>query len=150
MGLLVIGVLGTEGRVILLKCDSPCRPERAGAWRYVATVLTADDAKHAGFLGYSAPDLFARGGAGCLIVSPTSDRPVKGAYNGCDVFRFADLERGRLERDHDAAKNIKHIHGHANTFNGACTYQAASGFLFGEVKFAERPIFQIFQSGGER
>jgi hypothetical protein len=104
-------------------------------------MLTAHAAKSAGFLGYSAPDLFVQGGTAYLMVSPLSDKPVKGAYNGCDVFRFADLESGMLETDQNLPRVIRHIHGHPNTFNGACTYRAsvaASGFLFGEIKFARQ------------
>jgi hypothetical protein len=152
IGLLGIEHFGTEGRVIMLKCDSPCEPSNQGAWRYIATMLTTDAAKSMGFQGYSAPDLFAIGDTAYLMVSPISDKPVMGAYNGCVVFRFANLESGALETIQGRPKLMWHIHGHPNTFNGACTYSnstAASGFLFGEIKFAGKPIFQIFRSAKE-
>lgn len=150
IGLLGMGLLGVKARVIMLKCDSPCYPASSGAWRYIATMLTDDDAQSVGFRGYSAPDLFAQEGRAYLIVTRVSDKPWKGSYNGCDIYRFASLETAVLEQDHGKPHIVEQVRGHRGAFSGACTYQpsvAASGFLYGEVKFADRPIFQIFQTG---
>src|SRR5260370_35275881 len=137
----------------MLKCDSPCHPASAGGWRYMATMLTDDDAKAVGFRGYSAPDLFAQGGRTYLMVTPVSDKPWKGSYNGCDIYRFASLETAVLEQDHGKPRIVGQVRGHPGSFSGACTYQpsvAASGFFYGEIKLADRPVFQIFQTGRER
>jgi len=152
IGLLGIGLLGVKGRIVMLKCDSPCHPASPGAWRYIATMLTGDYAKSAGFRRFSAPDLFAQDGRAYLMVSPVSDRPVKGSYNGCHIYRFSNLETATLEQDRNQPRVARKVQGHPGTFNGACTYQpsvAASGFLYGEIEFADRPIFQIFQTGRE-
>jgi len=151
VGLLGMGLFGFKTRVILLKCDSPCHPVSPGAWKYIATMLTDDDAKPLGFRGYSAPDLFAQGGTAFLMVTPVSDTPWKDSYSGCDIYRFTNIETGALEQDHGKPNIVGQVRGKPGSFNGACTYQpsvAASGFLYGEVKVADkRPFFQIFQTG---
>jgi len=153
VGLLAMGILGVKGRVMMLKCDAPCHPANPGAWRYIATMLTDDDAKAAGFLRYSASDLFAQDGNAYLMVSPVSDKPVKASYNGCHIYRFSNLEKAMLELDRDKPRIIRKVQGHPGSFNGACTFQtsvAPSGFLYGEIDFAGRPVFRIFQTGRER
>ena len=70
-----MGLVGVKARLIMLKCDSPCHPASSGAWRYIGTMLTDDDARAVGFRGYSAPDLFAKGGGTDLMVTPVSDKP---------------------------------------------------------------------------
>jgi hypothetical protein len=146
-GLMGMALLGSKARVIMLKCDSPCRP---GAWRYIATMLTDDDAKPLGFRGYSAPDLFAQDGKTYLIVTPVSDTPWKDSYNGCDIYRFANLETATLEQDHGKPRIVGQVRGKPGGFNGACTYQpsvVADGFLYGEVKVIDKsPYFQIYQT----
>ncbi len=150
-GLLGMALFGSKTRVIMLKCNSPCQPTNPGAWRYLATMLTDDDAKPVGFHGYSAPDLFAQDGKAYLMVTPVSDTPWKDAYNGCDIYRFANLETATLERDHGNPRIVGQVRGKPGSFNGACTYQSsltASGFLYSEVKVVDKgPYFQIFQTG---
>lgn len=151
IGLLGMGLFGQKGHVITLKCDNPCNPVSPAAWRYVSTMLTDKDAKSVGYKEYSAPDLFSQDGSAYLMVSPTSDEPGEGSYNGCDIYRFSSLETGTLEKD-DRGKPriIGKVQGNPNTFNGACTYRtavAASGFLYSELKLKRRPFFQIFQTG---
>ena len=136
--------------VSLLKCDAPCQPSHAGAWRYVAKLLTPDDAQAAGFDKYTASDLFTQNGKYYLMVSPTSNKPWSSAYNGCHIFRFSSIDNGQLESDGGHPTIIKRIQGNPNTFNGACTYAQAvtvSGFLYGEIKMNKQPYFQIFQTG---
>ncbi len=151
IGLLGLGLFGISDSVILLKCTSPCRPTSPGAWRFVATLLTVDDAKAAGFIAYSAPALFAQHGSSYLIASPITNQPGENSYNGCQVFRFANLESGQLERDHAMPRVIQEVQGGPGTFNGACTYQpsvTASGFMYSQLKISgSTPFFQIFQTG---
>jgi hypothetical protein len=150
LGLLAIGLFGVENRTILLKCDSPCHPEASGAWHYVSTLLTRADAESSSFDGYSAPDLYMENGKAWLIASLTSDKPVKGSYNGCHVFRIIDLETGKLEQDNRHPRIFRQVNGHEGTFNGACTYQPsipAAGFLYGEIVFADRLVFGIYKTG---
>jgi hypothetical protein len=151
LGLLAIGLFGVETRIVLLKCDAPCYPDAPNAWRYISSPLTQQDASSAGVSGYSAPDLYEEGGKAYLMVSPTSDTPVKGSYNGCLVFAFTNLEAGTLERAGGAPRVIRKASGHPGTFNGASTYQpsvSAAGFLYGEITFGKgEPYFNIFRTG---
>jgi hypothetical protein len=151
VGLLGMGLFGVKARVIMLKCASPCHPASRGAWRYITTMLSDDDAKSLGFRGYSAPDLFAQDGKAYLIVTPVSDKLLKGSYNGCDIYRFTSLGTAVLEQEHGKPRIVGRVRGHPGSFNGACTYQpsvAAGGVLYSEIKFTgSRPYFQIFQTG---
>ena len=139
-----------EPVVVLLKCDTPCRPARAGSWRYIATLLRPEDARAIGAYGYSASDLFVVGNTFYIISSPVSNEPVHGSYNGCYVFGFTDIAVGRLDRDSTGPKIARRIAGVPGSFNGACTYSqavSASGFMYGQIEFvAGRPYFQIFQT----
>jgi hypothetical protein len=150
-GPLAMLIGGAEPIVILLKCDAPCRPTSSGAWRYIATLLTPNDAQAVGADRYSASNLFAQGTKFYIISSPVSTKPVNGAYNGCHVFRFSNIANGQLEGDGSHPTILKRIEGNPGSFNGACTYAqnvTVSGFLYGEVRFGiGRPYFQIFQTG---
>lgn len=139
-----------EPVVVLLKCDAPCRPQRAGSWRYIATLLRPQDARGTGANHYSASDLFVVGDRSYIVSSPVANVPVHGSYHGCRVFGFTDIAAGRLESDGTGPKILKTIEGEPGSFNGACTYSqaaTASGFMYGQITFeAGRPHFQIFQT----
>jgi hypothetical protein len=139
-----------EGRIMLLRCGAPCRPETPGAWRVVDTLLAAGDARPFGGTYFSAADLFSHAGRHYLVVTPVGNRPAPDFYRGCVVFRFADLAAGRLERNGDAPAPMKTIGGAPDSFNGACTFASgadAAGMLFGEVEIRERMVFRIYRSG---
>jgi hypothetical protein len=150
-GALAMLIGGAEPIVILLKCDAPCRPTSAGAWRYVATLLTPDDAQAVGADKYTASGLFAQDGKFYLIASPVSNNPLDGASNGCHIFRFSNIANGQLEGDGGRPTILKRVGDGSNSFNGACTYAQAvsvTGFVYGQIKVVtRRPYFQIFQSG---
>jgi len=151
IGLLGMALFGVSNTTILLRCDSKQGAPNPRAWSYLGTVLTVDDAKSAGFIAYSAPDLFAEGDGVYLIASPVTNRPGKNAYNGCRVFRFADLGTARLERENGLPRTIQEINGRPESFNGACTYQPTvtrSGFMYSQLEINNsRPYFRIFQTG---
>lgn len=152
-GFPLIAMLTGEAEPVvgLLKCDAPCHPSRAGAWRYIATLLRPGDAQASGGDHYSASDLFAQGDKFYVIASPVSNKPWKGSYNGCHVFRFTDIATGRLESDGIHPRILERIAVRAGSFNGACSYAqavTAIGFAYGQVRFGPgRPYFQIFQTG---
>jgi hypothetical protein len=151
-GLLATMVVGPKFSIVLLKCDAPCQPARAQSWRYIGTPLTAEDAKRLDVQGLVAPDLYMNAGTAYLMVSPMSNTPVTGAYNGCWVMAFTRLDQGIVERSAGGAPVVsRRINGNPGSFNGACTYQpsvTASGFMYGEVDFARQvPFFQIYQTG---
>ena len=139
-----------EGRILLLHCEAPCRPEAPEAWRVVGTLLAAADARPFGGTYFSAADLFTHADRSYLVVTPVGNRPAPDFYQGCVVFRFADLAAGRLERNGDAPAPVGTIGGAPDSFNGACTFASgadAAGMLFGEVEIRERMVFRIFRSG---
>ncbi len=141
---------GITSKIVLLKCASPCHPTSPAAWRFAGTFLRDKDASAFGGDSFSGSDLFTQNGQAYLIVSPVSSRPVHGAYNGCLVFRIADLETAKLEQTQGRFVPVKEIRGRPNTFNGACTYApavSAAGFIYGEIKFADKPLFQIYRTG---
>jgi hypothetical protein len=153
IGLLGMGLLGSQARVVMLKCDSPCHPASPEAWRSIATVLTDDDAKLGAFRSYSAPDLFSRDVKTYPMATRVSDKPWKGSYSGCDIFRFANLETAALEKDHGRLRIVGQVQGIPGSFNGACTFQpavAAAGYLYGEIRFVDKhPFLQIFQTAAK-
>jgi hypothetical protein len=153
-GMLGIGMFGVTGKTILLKCDAPCHPANPTAWKYISTLLEDEDARSFGYKGFAAPDLFTQESRAYLLISPTSDTPVQGSYNGCFVLRFTDLTQGKLARAADGRLEVvKEFRGRPGTFNGDCTYQSsvsASGFMYGEITFTGKPFFQIFQTGPNR
>ena len=127
-----MGLLGPQARVVMLKCDSPCHPASPDAWRYIATLLTDDDAKLGAIRGYSAPDLFSRDGKTYLMATRVSDKPWKGSYSGCGIFRFANLETAALEKDHGRLRIVS---------------RSTRRLLAGEIRFVDKnPFFQISQT----
>ena len=143
---------GVAPKVVLLRCARPCRIARPDSWAFVRTLLTPEDAVPFGAKGFSAADFHVVGGAHYLIASPTSDRPFPDAYNGCLVFRFADLASGRFQ--HDAGGRLAPVLGIAgapNSFSGACSADAGAyggRLLIGQLDLrGGRPRFAIFVSG---
>ena len=125
------------------------RPE---SWAFVGTLLAQADAARFGGKGFSAADIRTVGGSQYLIATPTSDRPFPDAYNGCLVFRFADLEGGRLVRDGAGQPvPVMALAGAPNSFNGACSAHAGvygGRLLIGQLDIrGGRPAFAIFAGG---
>ncbi len=135
----LLGLLGASHHVILLKCARPCNATAPGAWMYAGTVLTPDDAEDLGLRKFSASDLFSEGGRDYITVSPVGKVPVDGAYKGCHVFRFADLARGKVERDRDGRPIVAaKVSLNKKSFNGACSFLPvgpAKGLVIGQVEF---------------
>lgn len=152
-GMLYLAMSCVEGRlfgaptpkVVLLACNAPCRPGRASAWRYVSTLLRAEDAKAEDRLFYTAPALVLEDGRAGLIATPTANTPFKGAYRGCSVFRFEDLPRGRLQRDADGPEIIRRADGTAGSFNGACdAVPGSDAMLLSQLEIrGGSPVFTI-------
>ena len=139
-------------KVVLLRCARPCRVARPGSWAPIGTLLGPEDAARFGAEGFSAAEFHTVGEANFLIATPTSDRPFPDAYNGCLVFRFADLAAGRLLRD--AAGRpvpVMALAGAPNSFNGACSADAGAyggRLLIGQLDLrGGRPAFAIFVGG---
>ncbi len=139
-------------KIVLLRCARPCRMAQPGSWALIGTLLAPADAARFGAKGFSAADIRTVGRSHFLIATPTSDRPFPDAYNGCLVFRFADLAGGRLVRD-GAGQPVPVIAlaGAPNSFNGACSAHAGvhgGRLLIGQLDIRSgRPAFAIFAGG---
>lgn len=146
-----------SNRIFLLRCAHPCDPVRQESWTYAGTaafpyLLTEAEAAAFGKNGFSAPELYSFAGRDLLIASPTSDSPVKDAYNGCLVFEFVDIDSGRLQRHPNGVPVAENsIFGTPGSFNGVCTVNARAyggRYLYGEVSFPapDKPFFSIYRS----
>lgn len=148
---IALGLLGATPKVVLLRCDRPCRADTPGAWRYVGDFLQADDARSFGGRAFSAPDLFAIGDQVFLTVSPVGDRPFRDSYRGCVTFAVADLGRARLERDGNGRLNPHaHYDAGSETFNGACAFLPAGpqpGLVAGVLHTAPQISFTVVTTG---
>jgi hypothetical protein len=140
-------VLGptVDSHVVLFACASPCAMTEAAGWTYLGRVLTPDDARavDARYRGFSGTALAARGGATHLLATPVEgDR-----YDGCLVFRFADLAAGLLERSAVRPLAVAEVRGIPGTHHGACAHHAGleDGILFGQLVSASPP-FRIHRS----
>jgi hypothetical protein len=151
----LLGLLGAYHHVILLKCARPCEAAKPGAWSYVGTLLSPEDAEDLGVEKLSASDLFSEGGRDFLTVSPVGNKPVPDAYKGCLVFRFADLAKGRVERDAKGHPSpAVSLAMDKESFNGACAFLPAGpnkGMVIGRISFMQtggKPdaAFHIFHS----
>jgi len=137
-------------KIILLTCDRPCNPAKRDAWRYVATLLDEADAAKSTADYYTAADLVADGNSALLIASPVSDTPFDDAYNGCDVFRFADIEEGKLAGENGEAKRLSHTEGSPGSFSGACAQTFNPDLtLLSQLSIRNgRPYFSILRKLG--
>jgi hypothetical protein len=140
-----------DSLIVLLKCSSPCNISSAGSWQYLGTALNETDAAMLGAeydSGYSAPQLAESGGQVYLLATPT--KSPNDTYGGCKVFKFLNLETATLERTAGVPNIIKEINGSVGSFNGACTYHAAStgsGIIYSQTYPNDSEIFRLFLSG---
>jgi hypothetical protein len=135
-----------NNRLILLKANANSDLTDSGNWTYIGTLFQTSDAVSLGYERFSASDLFGSGGEQFLMVSPVSDSPYDGSYNGCLVYRFSDIGAGTLSGTPDLVKSVS---GTAGSFNGACAYHESasySGFLYSELVSGEEDPFRIFMS----
>jgi len=136
--------VGNITQIILLRCEAPCNPSTAGGWTYHGMPITHTDATNAGFLNYSASDLFAINNN--YYISVTSVIPPN-TYNNCQIFEFTNINAATIVRTGALPNLIKQINGTPRKPNGACTYAQAvtkAGFALEEFSGA---TFQIFLSG---
>jgi hypothetical protein len=149
-----LGLPRATNQIVVLRCTRPCTAP--GAWSYVGTALTQDDAEALGMRKFSASDLFSEGGRDFLTVSPVGTVPSEGAYKGCVVFQFTDLTRAQLARSAERTLHpVAHIALQEDSFNGACTFVPSGthgSLLIGQVDFRKsttgqvEPHFRVFQT----
>jgi hypothetical protein len=104
---------------------------------------------------FSGSGLFSDGGKDYIIVSPVGSTPVPEAYQGCKVFRFADIASGKIERTANGRPSLAtSVSMNVCSFNGACAFLLAGadkGLLIGRVDFVKLgneadATFHIFRS----
>ncbi len=136
-----------NNRLILLKANSDSDLTIEGNWTYLGTIFNSSDAVALGYLSFSGSDLFVSGGINYLMVSPVTNSPYTGSYNGCLVYRFSDIDTGVI---FGAPDIIKTVTGTEGSFNGACAYHesaASSGFLYSELDdTGVTDPFRVFKS----
>ena len=149
------GSAGITNDVVLLKCARPCNAAAPNAWSYAGTVLTPADFRALGLGQFSASSLFSDNGKDYIIVSPEGTTPVANAYQGCNVFRFAAIASGKVERDaYGRPASAASVSLNPGSFNGACTFLPAitsKGLLIGRIDFVKitngvDATFHIFRS----
>ena len=137
----LFGLMGATNSTVLLKCARPCNAAAPDAWAFAGTVLTQADAESLGFEKFSASDLFSHNGGDFIVVSPAGKRPVDSAYNGCAVFRFADLAGAKVAREAGGRPQLEAFTNlMKDTFNGACAFLPVGpnkGLLIGRIDFAK-------------
>lgn len=141
----------TSHLIALFKCSSPCNVTNAASWSYLGSALSDADASALGYNeGFSATNLVASGGQNYLIVTPVSTTPFDSYYNGCRVYRFADIDTASLQRSGGVPTPVTSANGSAGSFNGACTYlpgASKAGILYSELVQTPAIGFKVFSSG---
>jgi hypothetical protein len=133
---------GTNGRVVVLRCDHDFR-----SCAHVGTPLKDTNAQRFGrYSGFSATELIDTGKRVLLMVTPT--RQPAETYHGCLIFELESLEPAILKGG-SAATPIEHVKGKPDAIGGACSYSAAargSGLLYSEFVPDQAPHFRLFRS----
>ncbi|HSN92484.1 MAG TPA: sialidase family protein [Anaeromyxobacteraceae bacterium] len=136
-------------RVFLLACATPCAWTDAGSWRYVGRLLEPSDAQalDPGYSGFSGTALLERGGSAYLLATPVA--AAGGRYDGCRVYRFADLGAGVLERSAGRLVTVARVRGIPGTHHGACAHHAelGTGILLSQLAGLSPPDFRVEASG---
>lgn len=146
--------LGTRPQLhtVLLRCAHPnCTITDAASWTVVGRLTEPRDGpqleEH--YKGFGGTALAEKNGRYYLIATPIASEDDR--YDGCNVYRFDDLAKGKLERQRRGklviAQTVRGIQG---THHGACAAHARlkGGILLSQVVSTAAPrIMQIRQSG---
>jgi hypothetical protein len=99
--------------------------------------------------GFGGTALAEKSGRYYFIATPLVSG---GRYDGCNIYRFEDLARGRLERGRRGELLIAGtVQGIPETHHGACAAHAKlKGILLSQIVSSAAPrVMQIRQSGVE-
>ena len=139
--LALLAATGSGNRIVLLKLT-----HASGNWELVGTLLTAADASHFGYDGFTAPEICQVNGTFYLIATPQTN----GKYLGTFVFQIEELESATIARTDGYPDLVTAIYGADTTHNGAATYVASAtgcGILYSEVFVTPPNVhFQIYKS----
>ena len=146
--------LGTRAllHTVLLRCGYPgCVATDAAAWTVAGRLTEPRDGPQLDeqYLGLGGTALAEKGGHYYLIATPiTADN----RYDGCNVYRFADLAYGKLERRRGKLVVAQTVGGIPATHHGACAAHSRlqGGILLSQIVSTAAPrVMQIRRSGTE-
>jgi hypothetical protein len=148
--------LGTRPTLhtVLLRCAYPgCDVTNSASWAVVGRLTDPRDGPRLDerYKGFGGTSLAEKDGRYYLLATPVladGDR-----YDGCHVFRFEDLAKGKLERERRGRLVIaRTVRGIADTHHGACAAheRLKGGILLSQIISTAAPrIMQIRSSGVE-
>lgn len=137
-------------KVALLSCNSPCDPTQESNWSFVRFVVSDTEAQAMGYTHLNGADLF-KGADGKLYlsISPVGNTPYVDSYKGCKILEFENIETGQLVTAGSTPKVIFSYNAGEDSFNGACTYDAAatfSGILLSQLVGASGEMFRLYKT----
>ena len=147
--------LGTRPQLhtMLLRCAYPdCVVNDAANWTVVGRLTEPRDGPQFDerYAGFGGTTLAEKNGHYYLIAPPFASEGHR--YDGCNVYRFEDLARGKLERQRRGQLVIAQtVRGIPGTHHGACAAHARlKGILLSQIVSTAAPrTMQIRQSGVE-
>ena len=146
--------LGTRPSLhtVLLRCAHPnCNVTDAASWAVVGRLTEPPDAPRLDerYKGFGGTALVEKDARFYLIASPVTAEGER--YDGCFVFRFEDLMKGKLQRERRGRLIVaRPVLGIEDTHRGACAAHAQlkGGILISQVLSTASPrIMQIRNSG---
>ncbi len=146
--------LGTRPQLhtVLLRCAYPnCVVTNAASWTVVGRLTEPRDGPQLDerYQGFGGTALAEKNGRYYLIATPFV---AGGRYDGCHIYRFEDLARGKLERGRRGELVVAGtVQGISETHHGACAaHTRLKGILLSQIVSSAAPrVMQIRQSGVE-
>jgi hypothetical protein len=142
-------------RTVLLKCADTCTASSAGSWAFAGVPVNNADANYFGSISLSGQDIYYEGTRAYISVSPVGNTPVTGAYQGCLIFQFTNIDVGAIARNSAGyPQPVNLVGGAAGSFNGACTRAqnvTAAGWGYGQISFSASlfPTFNFYLTGAQ-
>jgi hypothetical protein len=136
----------------LLRCAYPgCNVTDAASWTAVGRLTEPRDGPQLDeqYKGFGGTSLVESGGHYYLIATPIVSADNR--YDGCLVYRFEDLNYGKLERGRRGKLVVAQtVHGIPETHHGACAAHSRlkGGILLSQIASSAAPrVMQIRRSG---
>jgi hypothetical protein len=145
--------LGTHAllHTTLLKCAYPgCTVTDAASWTVVGRLTEPRDGLQLDeqYKGFGGTALVESGGHYYLIATPITAKDNR--YDGCNVYRFENLNQGKLERRRGKLVVAQRVRGIPETHHGACAAHSRlqGGILLSQIVSSAAPrLMQIRRSG---
>lgn len=117
-------------------------------WSYTSRLLGEPEAKaiNAVLDGFSAPELFERGGTTFVMASPE----LGGIYKGCIGYQLDPATGALVDADSNGLPDPQFAVEGTTGFHGLCAFHEAStatGIILGEAHLGASPVFRLFATG---